>query len=86
MTVHPDWQAVERRARDRDARLRIALQLVVITFGFVAALLVALGPGSGLARLGEVVLFSLAFLGFPIWASLWRLGVADPRLWLMPAG
>ena len=35
VTVHPDWEAVERRARARDARLRIVLQLVVIGVGLL---------------------------------------------------
>lgn len=61
----------------------MALQLVVIAFGLAVALL---DPGSGLARLGATVLFSLAFLCFPIWASLWRMEITDRRLWLLPAG
>jgi len=86
VTVHPDWEAVERRARARDARLRIVLQLVVIGVGLLAALLSALDGDAGAARLAETILFTLAFVCFPLWASLWRLDVRDRRRWPALAG
>lgn len=82
VTVHPDWQAVEQRARARDARLRIALQFIVIGVGLTSALLIGLGWHAGAGRLVATLLFSLTFLCFALWAGQWRLSRVTPRLWL----